>query len=151
MKRWALLASGILVGALAGASLNMGVLLLGSKLMPNPPGVDVNDPASINAHIHEYSVLQLLVPFLAHALGTLLGAFLAARFNRGTGLSLTAALVVGALFLFGGISAIVMIPSAPLWFDALDLLVAYVPMALLGYALAKGGAAVAQNNLARQH
>jgi len=136
MKRWALLVPGILVGALAGATLNMGVLLLGSKLMPNPPGVDVNDPASINAHIHEYSVLQLLVPFLAHALGTLAGAFLAARFNRGTGLGLLAALVVGALFLFGGISTGMMIPNAPLWFDALDLVVAYLPMAFLGARLA---------------
>ncbi|MFM7281995.1 MAG: hypothetical protein ACKO32_09475 [Planctomycetia bacterium] len=57
MKRWALLFPGILVGALVGATLNMGVILAGSKLMPAPPGVDVNDPASINAHIHEYSVL----------------------------------------------------------------------------------------------
>jgi len=136
MKRWALLVPGILVGALAGATLNMGVLLLGSKLMPNPPGVDVNDPASINAHIHEYSVLQLLVPFLAHALGTLAGAFLAARFNRGTGLGLLAALVVGALFLFGGISMVMVIPNAPLWFDALDLVLAYLPMAFLGARLA---------------
>jgi hypothetical protein len=148
MKRWALLVPGILVGALAGATLNMGVLLLGSKLMPNPPGVDVNDPASINAHIHEYSVLQLLVPFLAHALGTLAGAFLAARFNRGTGLGLLAALVVGALFLFGGISMVMVIPNAPLWFDALDLVLAYVPMALLGYALAGAKAPAVQNESA---
>ncbi|MEY2786291.1 MAG: hypothetical protein RL277_2503 [Planctomycetota bacterium] len=148
MKRWALLVPGILVGALAGATLNMGVLLLGSKLMPNPPGVDVNDPASINAHIHEYSVLQLLVPFLAHALGTFAGAFLAARFNRGTGLGLLAALVVGALFLFGGISMVMVIPNAPLWFDALDLVLAYVPMALLGYALAGAKAPAVQNESA---
>jgi len=150
MKRWALLFPGILVGALVGATLNMGVILAGSKLMPAPPGVDVNDPASINAHIHEYSVLQLLVPFLAHALGTLAGAFLAARFNRGTGLGLLAAQVVGALFLFGGISMVVMIPNAPLWFDALDLLVAYVPMALLGYALAGSKVPAAQNEFATQ-
>jgi hypothetical protein len=128
----------------------MGVLLLGSKLMPAPPGFDTNDPPSINAHIHEYSLLQLLVPFLAHALGTLAGAFLAARFNRGTGLGLVAAQVVGALFLFGGVSMVLMIPNAPLWFDALDLLVAYVPMALLGYALAGSKAPPMQNESVRQ-
>lgn len=53
MRRWALLFAGILVGALVRATLNMGVLLLGSKLMPAPPGFDTNDPPSINAHIHE--------------------------------------------------------------------------------------------------
>ncbi|MFM7281994.1 MAG: hypothetical protein ACKO32_09470 [Planctomycetia bacterium] len=90
------------------------------------------------------------MPFLAHALGTLAGAFLAARFNRGTGLGLMAAQVVGALFLFVGISMVVMIPNAPLWFDALDLLVAYVPMALLGYALAGSKVPAAQNESATQ-
>jgi hypothetical protein len=34
-----------------------------------------------------------------------------------------------------------LIPSAPLWFDALDLLGAYIPMAWLGHHLAKGHAA----------
>ncbi len=41
------------------------------------------------------------------------------------------ALIVGIIFLMGGISACFMIP-APAWFIAADLLLAYIPMALLG-------------------
>jgi len=46
------------------------------------------------------------------------------------------ALLIGFLFLIGGIEAVGMIPNAPLWFDILDLTVAYIPMALIGWRLA---------------
>ena len=45
------------------------------------------------------------------------------------------AYVVGALFLCGGIANVVMLP-APLWFEVLDLVTAYLPMAWLGARLA---------------
>jgi hypothetical protein len=41
------------------------------------------------------------------------------------------AYVIGAVFLCGGVAASFMIP-APIWFIALDLLAAYLPMAWLG-------------------
>jgi ABC-type transport system involved in cytochrome bd biosynthesis fused ATPase/permease subunit len=41
------------------------------------------------------------------------------------------ALIIGIIFLIGGIAACFMIP-APGWFMAADLLLAYIPMALLG-------------------
>ena len=90
--------------------------------------------ASIDAHIGQYSVAQLLSPFLAHALGTLAGALVAALVAPQA--RLRVAFAIGALFLAGGIMAVRMIPSAPLWFDALDLVVAYLPMAFLGARLA---------------
>ena len=37
----------------------------------------------------------------------------------------------------GGVGAVAMIPNAPLWFSALDLGVAYLPMAHLGHKLAR--------------
>ena len=53
------------------------------------------------------------------------------------------AYVIGAVFLCGGVAASFMIP-APAWFIALDLLVAYLPMAWLairiGALLRKGSA-----------
>ena len=49
-------------------------------------------------------------------------------------LALAVALVIGAVFLAGGIAASRMIP-APAWFVTLDLLGAYVPMAWLGARL----------------
>ena len=126
--------SAVVAGAVVGGMVNMGLIVAGSQLLPPPPGVDVNDVASIDAHIAEYSVAQLLAPFVAHALGTLVGAFVAALIAPLR--RLRVALTIGVLFLAGGIMAVSMIPSAPLWFDALDLVVAYVLMALLGARLA---------------
>ncbi|MCB9181384.1 MAG: hypothetical protein H6596_10245 [Flavobacteriales bacterium] len=123
----------VLAGIVAGWIVNMGLIMLTAKLMPPPAGVDVNDIASINAHIHEYSFAQLLMPFLAHALGTFAAGFVVARFAASRQLVL--ALALGVFFLLGGIAAVSMIPNAPLWFDVLDLVVAYLPMAWLGARL----------------
>ncbi|MBX2973448.1 MAG: hypothetical protein KF797_10110, partial [Flavobacteriales bacterium] len=91
----------LIAGLIVGGTVNMGLIMLGAALFPPPPGVDENDINSINAHIGEYSTVQLLVPFLAHALGTLAGAFVAARLAVSAHTVL--ALVVGAFFLLGGI------------------------------------------------
>jgi hypothetical protein len=45
------------------------------------------------------------------------------------------AMIVGVVFLAGGIAATFMIP-APTWFMVLDVVVAYLPMAYLGAVLA---------------
>lgn len=119
-----------LVGIIVGGAVNMGIIVLGGSILPPPPGVDVNDIASINAHIHEYSVIQLMVPFLAHSLGALVGAFLVAFLAVSR--QMTSVLIIGGFNLIGGIMAVQMIPNAPVWFDVLDLLGAYIPMAWVG-------------------
>lgn len=124
----------VIAGAFVGGLVNMGLIVAGAMLLPPPPGVDVNDIASIEAHVAEYSVVQLLAPFVAHALGTFVGALVAGLVVPRSRLGV--ALAIGLLYLMGGIMAVSMIPSAPLWFDALDLVVAYLPMALLGARLA---------------
>lgn len=124
----------VLAGLLVGGLVNMALIVLSGSLFPPPPGVDVNDIASINAHIGEYSVAQLLAPFFAHALGALVGGFVAAKLAVGSGMP--QALIVGAFNLVGGIMAVSMIPDAPMWFNVLDLVVAYMPMAWLGARLA---------------
>lgn len=126
----------VILGLVIGGAVNMGIIVGGGQLLPPPAGVDVNDIKSINAHIQEYSVLQLMTPFVAHALGVLVGAFIAARVAASRKMSM--AFVIGAFFLLGGIMAVSMVPNAPLWFDVLDLIVAYLPMAWLGGRL--GGA-----------
>ena len=45
------------------------------------------------------------------------------------------AFAIGALFLLGGISVNLMLPG-PIWFEALDLLLAYIPMAFIGGKIA---------------
>jgi hypothetical protein len=47
------------------------------------------------------------------------------------------AMALGVVFLIGGIAAVIMLP-APLWFEALDLVFAYIPMAWIAAKL--GGA-----------
>ncbi len=123
----------VLAGLVLGSIVNMGLIVLGSSLVPPPPGVDVNDMASINANIRDYAPIQFLTPFLAHALGVLAGAMLTAKLAASKPLLL--ALIVGLFFLAGGTMAVLMIPNAPLWFSTLDLVVAYLPMAWLGYRL----------------
>ena len=127
----------VLAGAIVGGMANMGTIVASAAILPPPFGVDVNDPASINANIGNYSVVQLLCPFFAHAIGTLVGAYLAARIASSVGRELVAAAIVGGLFLLGGIMAVSMIPNAPLWFDVLDLGFAYMPMAILGLKFAR--------------
>lgn len=119
----------LLVGLLVGGIVNMALVITGPHVFPPPPGVDVADPKSLAAGIHLFEPKHFLFPFLAHALGTLVGALvghLIASTQRGV-----VAAVIGVMFLIGGISAVYMIP-APAWFGALDLIVAYLPMAWLG-------------------
>ena len=126
----------VLAGLLVGGLANSAVLAVGARLVPPPEGVDVNDLESINAHLDEYAPIQFLVPFLAHAAGTLVGAIVATRI--GPGRRAGPAYAVAALFLLGGLSMFFLLPNSPRWFVALDLIVAYVPMAWLGSRVAAG-------------
>jgi hypothetical protein len=127
----------VVCGIVIGGAVNMALITVGPALIPPPPGVDVTDAESLARSIHLFEPKHFLTPFLAHALGTLVGALVAGliaatykeRFAYG----------IGAFFLLGGISASVMIP-APAWFIALDLVVAYLPMAWLGARLARRAA-----------
>jgi cell division protein FtsX len=77
---------------------------------------------------------NFVFPFLAHALGTLVGA-LTAHLIAASHRSVFA-YTIGVLNLVGGIAASFMIP-APTWFIAVDLLVAYLPMAWLASKLGR--------------
>jgi hypothetical protein len=107
----------------------MALITLSPSLIPLPAGVDVSDADSLKTSMHLFEPRHFVMPFLAHALGTLTGA-VAAHLSAATHKT-HVAYAIGALFLFGGVAASVMIP-APGWFIALDLLVAYLPMAWLG-------------------
>lgn len=124
---------GVLVGVIAGGTLNMGIIMISSSIIPPPEGVDVTTAEGLQAGIHLFEPKHFLMPFLAHALGTLLGAFIAAKIS--TKHPMRFALGVGAWNLFGGIMAATMIP-APLWFILVDLIGAYLPMVFMAGKLA---------------
>ena len=121
-------------GLVAGSLVNMALVTIGPMLVPPPPGVDMTDMDSLARSMDLLGPQHFVFPFLAHALGTLVGAtlayFMAARNPR------LLALGVGIFFLLGGVGAARMIP-APTWFVVLDLALAYLPMAGLGIWLGR--------------
>jgi hypothetical protein len=118
--------------AFVGATANMALVILGSLVVPAPAGVNLTTPEGLAAGMPLMQPRHFLFPFLAHAVGTLVGAWFVARFVASRQLQL--ALMIGALFFVGGLQMVMELPS-PLWFNALDLGLAYFPMALLGYKL----------------
>ncbi|HTU99227.1 MAG TPA: hypothetical protein VMF13_01715 [Luteitalea sp.] len=123
----------VLAGLIVGGLVNGGLVALGPHVIPPPPGVDMTTAEGLQAGMTLLAPRHFVFPFLAHALGTLAGAIVAARVAATYATRL--ALVVGVVFLAGGIMAARMIP-APAWFVALDLMVAYIPMGWLGGRLA---------------
>jgi len=84
----------------------------------------------MNATVWELK--YFIFPFLAHAVGTLTGAYVASKFSASYHIVL--AMCIGLFFLLGGISMVFILP-APVWFIAADLLLAYLPMGWLGWKI----------------
>ena len=123
----------VLLGLVLGSVVNMGLILVSGQVIPPPAGADVTTMEGLKASLPLFEPKHFVFPFLAHALGTLVGAFVAGLLAPGG--SKVPAYVVGGLFLLGGIANVVMLP-APAWFNAADLLLAYLPATYLGLALA---------------
>lgn len=122
----------LVVGLLVGAVVNMALVVLGPLVIPPPPGADVTTEAGLRAALPLFEPRHYVFPFLAHALGTFAGALTAALIARGAALP---AYAVAAAFLAGGIANAFTLPGAA-WFDALDILAAYLPAAWLAHRIA---------------
>lgn len=124
----------VVVGLVVGSAVNMGLILLGARVVPAPAGVDTTTSEGLAAAMPLLGPAHFVFPFLAHALGTfasaLLATWVAGRVSR------VPAAVIGALFLAGGIASCFMLP-APRWFEVLDVVLAYLPFAWLGYRLGR--------------
>lgn len=119
-------------GLLIGSAVNMALVTIGPSIIPVPEGVDMTTPEGLSAGMALLSPQHFIFPFLAHALGTLSGAFFVGSIAASRWKTLC--LIVGAVFLIGGVSMVMMVPS-PTWFTILDLGLAYIPMGLLGWKL----------------
>ena len=113
------------VGCILGMCANMGLIITGNLLIPLANGVDPMDATM-------WEMKYFLFPFLAHAIGTLVGAFIVARYAASHQMIL--AICIGIFFLLGGISMVFIMP-APVWFIVADLSLAYIPMGLFGWKL----------------
>ena len=118
-----------ILALMIGGAVNMGIIELNSALFPIK-GFDMTKVEDINRAIKTFPVWRFIMPFLAHAAGTFVGAFLAARFLKRR--AKLAAGLIGTVFFYSGYTMVKMI-QAPLWFDLTDLILAYFPMAYLGY------------------
>jgi len=99
----------------------MGLVTVGPSIIPLPAGADVSTMEGLAE--------SMKFPFLAHALGTLVGAFVAAKLAASH--HMMCAMIIGFVFLIGCISMVYMV-GGPMWFMAADLIVAYLPMGYLG-------------------
>jgi uncharacterized membrane protein HdeD (DUF308 family) len=125
----------VIAGLVVGSVVNMILVTLGPSVVPPPDGADVTSMEGLRESMHLFQPKHFIMPFLAHALGTLAGAVVCALIAVKHKMVL--ALVVGLFFLIGGIINVFSLP-APAWFSIADLLLAYIPMAWIGGKLAGG-------------
>lgn len=119
----------VVAGLILGGIVNMGIITISGSIIPPPEGADVTTPEGLKASIHLFEPKHFLMPFLAHAMGTFVGALVAALITANR--KMLFAIIIGLFNLTGGIVAVSMIP-APMWFNVTDLALAYIPMAVAG-------------------
>jgi|TARA_B110001469_G_scaffold28525_3_gene29141 hypothetical protein len=112
----------------------MSIISFYPSIFPLPEQIIEGDMQSLIDNAHLLEIPHLISVFLAHGLGTLVGAFLAAKI--GVSRHLLLSMIIGVLFLLGGIAINAMLNFTPLSFSILDILLAYTPMAWVGWRLA---------------
>jgi hypothetical protein len=125
---------GIITGILVGGTVNGALISLSPHIIAPPAGYDLTNEEGLRAGMAMMQPKHFLMPFLAHALGTVVGAFIAAKIAATS--KMIIAIAIGIVFMIGGIMMVMMLPS-PLWFDITDLALAYIPMAYLGARFAR--------------
>ena len=125
----------VVAGLLVGGYLNILLLGLNGTLIPLPDGADISSQEGLSKSIALFEPIHFMAPFLAHAGGTFIAAWIIARFAATP--SFVRAMLPGFAFLMGGIK-LVMEFDAPLWFEATDLILAYIPMAYIGFRIGTG-------------
>jgi len=123
----------VIGGVILGSVVNMGIITISGFIIPPPEGADLTTMEGLKEALPLFQPKHFIMPFLAHALGTLVGAIFCAIIA--TNHKMKFALAIGAFFLIGGIANVFMLPS-PTWFVIVDLLLAYIPWAWLGGKIA---------------
>jgi hypothetical protein len=122
-----------IVGLITGSIVNMGIITISTSVIPPPEGADVTTMEGLQASMDLFEPKHFIMPFLAHSLGTFVGAFIAAliAFNH----KMKFALGIACFFLIGGIMMVYQLPS-PTWFNIVDITLAYLPFAYVAGKLA---------------
>lgn len=126
----------IIIGVAVGMSVNWAFIISGHVLFPID-GLNMDDPnvMEVMAEIMPTMGPEYFVfPFLAHALGTLFGAIVAAVIASSNKVSF--AMIIGGLFLVGGVMMSYQLHWKPISFVIIDIVLAYIPMAWIGAKIA---------------
>lgn len=118
----------VVAGIVTGSVVNMVIIMISGSVILPPEGAAVTTMEGLQESMHLFQPKHFLMPFLAHAFGTFVGAFVAAKIAAGHKMRL--AITVGFFFLMGGVINVIALPS-PLWFSIVDLVFAYIPVAYL--------------------
>ena len=118
----------VIAGIVKGGVVNMGLITISGSIIPPPEGADVTTTEGLKAAMHLFEPKHFIMPFLAHTLGTFVGALVAGLIAATHKMKF--ALAIGLVFLIGGIMMAFQVPS-PTWFTILDLVGAYIPFAFI--------------------
>jgi hypothetical protein len=102
----------VVVGAIVGAAVILGLQYLSSLVFPLPAGTDPSDPESMAAAVAKMPVGALLALVFCYLIGTTVGAAAGARVSPSH--PLLHGILVGLVFLAGGIANFLAIPH-PWW------------------------------------
>ena len=122
----------LVLGIIVGLIVNYSIITIGNMIIIPPVAEDITTPEGLKAAMPFFTWKDFIFPFLAHALGTFVGAAIAALVAADSKMKF--ALTTGFFFLMGSVANMVLLP-APVWFSILDFVLAYVPMAYLGWLM----------------
>lgn len=122
----------VVLGLVIGGAVNMGIIMISGSIIPPPNGADLTTPEGLKAALPLFEPKHFIMPFLAHALGTFVGALLAVIIASKHKTKFAA--LISILFLIGGIINVFSLPS-PMWYNVVDLVGAYLPMGYLAWKL----------------
>jgi len=124
----------VIAGIVIGGLVNSAIIMMSGNIIPPPAGIDVSTEAGLKAGLHLFEPKHFIFPFLAHAIGTFIGAYIAARISTK---KILFAMLIGIFFMIGGIWMVTILPS-PIWYVIVDLAGAYLPVAYFAGRIARG-------------
>ena len=91
----------VVLGIVVGSAVNMGLILISSSIIAPPEGADMTTMEGLLEAMPMMEPKHFIMPFLAHALGTLVGAVVAGLISATHKKKFAMAIGVFFLILFG--------------------------------------------------
>ena len=119
------------LGVIVAALIVQCAELIVHFMYPPPPGYNMRNMDDVKKFVATLPTLAMVVVLIGWLIGTLAGAFVAAKIGR----SRVPAYIVGLFLFLGGVANATMIPQ-PMWFSGASFVV-YIGGAIAGAMLAR--------------